>query len=419
MGQRVLLVLMFLCLLSGWGLAQDTGQGQGGQGGQGQGQEPSSGDRSSSQSGQPRGNRQFRRPVFLSGKVVLDDGEPPAEPTQVGLVCQGTTIQQVYTSVGGSFGFQIDFGGSGVNTQLPIDASISSATYSQLGGGMAGGSSANSGFPDTLGSMRGDSVNLSACELEAELAGFRSDKIHLGPRRALDNPDVGVIVLHRSTRAQTATISLKTLAAPKDAKKAYEKALKELGKKKVNFKKTSEELEKAVKIYPEFAAAWHLLGEVRLELQDRTPARQAFEQAMSADPEYANPYIALAMLEIDQGRWEEAAQFSGQALELDSQLVRAHYFHALANSSLGRLDVAEESVLQVQKSSTAENYPLAHYILGWIMAQKGDFILAAAEYRRFLEITPTSQTGARLEAQLASWAADGLIPTLETSEKQD
>ena len=78
-----------------------------------------------------------------------------------------------------------------------------------------------------------------------------------------------------------------------------------------------------------------------------------------------------------------------------------------------------ESVLQVQKSSLAKNYPLSHYILGWIMAQKGDFLTAAAEYRRFLEIAPNSQTGERVEAQLARWTADGLIRTPETSEKQN
>ena len=411
MGKRALLVLMVLGLLSGWGLAQDQGQGSssGGQGSSSRGQ-------SNRQSSQPRRDPQFRRPLFLSGKVVLEDGQPPTESTQVSLICQGSTIHQVYTSSGGGFSFQIELGRSARNSPLPLDASISS-TASLLGGGIepVGGDD----FTASLSAMRHDSVNLSACELRAKLAGFRSDKILLGPRRALDNPDVGVIVLHNSTRPESATISVKTLAAPKDAKKAYEKALKELGKKKVNLAKTSKELEKAVKIYPEFAAAWHLLGEVHLELQDHTAARQAFEQAMVVDAQYANPYIALAMLEVEQGRWEEAAQFSGQALELDSQLVRAHYFHALANSSLGRLDVAEESVLQVQKSSLAKNYPLSHYILGWIMAQKGDFLTAAAEYRRFLEIAPNSQTGERVEAQLARWTADGLIQTPETSEKQN
>ena len=402
---------MFLGLLAGWGLAQDQGKDQD--------QGSSSGGRDRSQSQQRRQESRFRRPLFLSGKVVLDDGEPPAESTQVELICQGTTIQQVYTSGGGSFSFQINLGGSGPNNQMPIDASISSTTSSPWGSGLDG-SGSNNDFGASLGSsIRYDSVNLSACELEAKLAGFRSDKIRLGPRRALDDPDVGVIVLHRSARAETATISLKTLAAPKDAKKAYEKALKELGKKKVNLNKTSKELEKAVKIYPEFAAAWQLLGEVRLELKDQPAARQAFEQAMAADSQYANPYIALAMLEIDEEHWEEAARLSGQALELDSQLVRAHYFHALANSSLGRLDVAEESALQVQKSSRAKNYPLTHYILGWIMSQKGDFPAAADEYRRLLEIAPSSQIGQRLQDQLSRWTADGLIPTLETSEKQD
>jgi len=412
MGKRVLLILMFLCLLSGWGVAQDQDQDQA--------QEPSSGDRDRSQSRRPRRDSQFRRPMFLSGKVVVEDGTPPTEPTQVELICLGTTIQQVYTSSGGIFSFQINLGGAGPNSPLPLDASMSSANSFPLGGGMdPAGGGRNNNFGAYLGSTRYDSVNLSACELQAKLAGFRSDKILLGPRGALENPDVGVLVLHNSARAESATISLKTLAAPKDAKKAYQKALKELGKKKVNLAKTGKELEKAVKIYPEFSAAWHLLGEVRLELQDRTAARQAFEQAMAADSQYANPYIALAMLEIDQGRWEEAAQFSGRALELDSQLVRAHYFHALANSSLGRLNVAEESVLQVQKSASAKNYPLTHYILGWIMSQKGDFLTAAAEYRRFLEIAPTSQLGEKLQDQLARWTADGLIPTLETSGKQD
>lgn len=264
-----------------------------------------------------------------------------------------------------------------------------------------------------------ESINLSACELQAKLAGFQSTRILLGLRRVLDDPDVGVLVLHNSASAETAAISAKTLAAPKDALQAYEKALQELGKTKVNFAKTSNELEKAVGIYPEFAAAWYLLGEIRLELQDHAAAREAFEHATVADPQYANPYVSLAMLEIDQGRWEEAAQFSGQALELDSRLVRAHYFHALANVSLGRLDVAEESVLQVQASSSATDYPLTHYMLGWIVSQKGDFLTAAAEYRRFLEIAPTSPVAETLETQLASWTAKGLIPTLETSEKQD
>ena len=404
MGKRPLIVLMLLFLLSSWGLAQQQGK---------------SGDRGHPEPQPRRPDSQLRRPLFLFGKVILADGGVPTEQAQVELVCQGTVIQQVYTSSGGAFSFEVNLG-AGHNSQKPMDASVSSTSSTPVAGnpGAFGGSANDNRAGAHFGSTGYNATNLSACELQAKLSGFRSDRIFLGPRRALDDPDVGIIVLHLTARAEGATISLTTLTAPKEAKKAYEKALKELGKKKIKFSKTSKELEKAVKIYPEFAAAWHVLGEVRLKLKDQPAARNAFEQALAADPHYANPYISLAMLELEEERWEEAAQLCAQVLELDSQLVRAHYYNALANSSLGNLDVAEESALQVQKSSTAENYPFTHYILGWIMSQKGNFHFAAAEYRRFLELVPTAQIAETLKDRLAQWEEGGLIPTSETQESQ-
>ena len=223
-------------------------------------------------------------------------------------------------------------------------------------------------------------------------------------------------MLHRRAKARGATISLTTLAAPKEAWKIYQKALQQLGKKKIHLFRISKELEKAVKIYPEFAAAWHLLGEIRLELKDHSGARQAFEQARVADSYYANPYISLAMLELEEERWEEAAQLSAQALALDSQLIRAHYFNALANSFLGNLDVAEESILRVQKSSQAQDYPAIHLILGWVESEKGNFQSAAAEYRSFLEAQPTALITEKLKKQLTQWKEQGLIQSSKTSE---
>ena len=172
MGKRVILVFMFLGLLPGWGLPQNQDQDQD--------QGSSSGERSRSQGQQRRQDSRFRRPLFLSGKVVLDDGEPPAVSTQVELICQGTTIEQVFTSGEGSFSFQINLAGSGPNKQLPIDESIASSPFA---GGLDGArSGSNSSVGASLGSsIRYDSVNLSTCELTAKLAGFRSDKIRLGP----------------------------------------------------------------------------------------------------------------------------------------------------------------------------------------------------------------------------------------------
>jgi tetratricopeptide (TPR) repeat protein len=317
-------------------------------------------------------------------------------------------MRQEYASSNGTFSMELNQHGA-QNSLQPLDASVSSTGYGNGGGGFDAGLRGNNGFnPASLG--QGRSQNLSSCEIRAQLAGYQSDVITLGPRRALDSPDIGVIVLHHMDGREGGTISLKTLAAPKDARKAYEKAGKELIKKKPNLSKAIEELEKAVEIYDEFAAAWYMLGEVRVAQQDRSGAVEAFELAVTADADYANPRVSLALIALEEERWEDAAQLAEDALEISPDHIKAHYCSAVANSSLGNPDGAETSALRVQGSNEVQNYPLVYYVLGWILSQRGDFDSAAAQFRQFLEIQPEAQLAERLRAQLADWEQRDLIP---------
>ena len=372
----------------------------------GGGQEaPSGGQPQQAPDSSERSDRQ--RPLFLSGKVIMDDGRDPGQQVRVELVCQGTVMRQEYASSNGTFSMELNRGAG--DTLQPLDASISSTGYANPGGGFDAGLGGNAGLSaESLG--QGRSQNLSSCEIRAELAGYESDVISLGPRRALDNPDVGVIVLHSLDPRGGGTISLKTLAAPKDARKAYENAGKELVKAKPNLEKATKELEKAVKIYDEFAAAWFMLGEVRAASENRSGATEAFEQAVAADDDYASPRVSLSLIALEEERWEEAAQLADDALEISPDHIKAHYFRAMANSSLGRVDVAEESALRVQNSHDVQYYPLVHYVLGWIMSQKGDFNQAADQFRHFMEIEPEARLTERLREQLTDWEQQGLIP---------
>ena len=353
--------------------------------------------------------------MYLSGLVILDDGGKPGEPVQIEVRCQSEVIATVHASSGGTFIIQVNSSGGFRDTQQPLDASVSNLSSVPNNSTM---DTNNSFFGEGLGPGRDDSLNLSGCELQAILPGYHSDRVLLGARRLLDSPDVGAIVLHSNTRAETATVSLKSLTAPKEAKKAYQEALKELGKKEINFSKASQELEKAVQMYPEFANALLLLGEISLELEDRAAARKSFERALAAESEFASPYISLAMLELEEERWEEAAEWCRQVLGLYPQLVKAHYYNALAHSSLGKLDVVEESILLIHQSSQAQDYPLTHYILAWILSEKGDFLSAAAQLRHYLESDPIPQIAAELKNQLAQWEEQGLIPLAESAEPQ-
>jgi len=399
----LLLLLPLISLSSTWGLAQG-GEGGGGGGGGGGGSD-SGGSSGGSRGGQSSSSQTDRqRPMFLTGKVLLDDGQEPGSRTKIELICQGSVVRQEYTTQSGNFSMEI---GAGQRGNRAMDASVASSDYSALG---SGGSSVfgSSGIGGGLASTR--SVDLSSCELRAQLPEYQSDVISLGRRRALDNPDVGLIILHSMRAPEIGTVSLKTLAAPKDARKAWEKAGKELQKENPNFSKASKELTKAVEIYPEFASAWYLLGKVRLAQQDRPAAGEAFQEAKAADSEYANPYLSLALMALEEERWKEASDLSTQVLELNPRLTEAHYYNAIAYSSLGRFNVAEESAMVVVDSNKAETYPLVYYVLGFAESQRGNFPSAAARYRSLLEIRPEGTFAGKLKDQIAQWQEQGLIP---------
>jgi len=217
----------------------------------------------------------MQRPIFLSGKVVLEDGTPPPEAAVIERVCNGVTRPEGYTDSKGRFSFQL-----GQNTQFIPDASWGG---SPSFGGMGGGTSSTGGFGSTTGISERD---LSGCELRASLAGYISDVLPLVGRRALDNPNVGTIVLRRYGNVEGTTISATSMAAPNNAKKAYEKGLDE--KKKEKWANARKQFEGAVKQYPRYAAAWYELGFAAEKLGDaegvRTVARigQQVRQALPA-----------------------------------------------------------------------------------------------------------------------------------------
>ncbi|MDA2929446.1 tetratricopeptide repeat protein [Acidobacteria bacterium AH-259-O06] len=347
-------------------------------------------------------------PVFLTGKVVMDDGGIPAESVQIELVCHGSVrrVNHIYTN--GDFTLRLSD-----DTQTGVmDPSVGSP-HPGRGDSEQGPLGGRYGVSSSFGETPTGELDLRGCELRAALPGFRSDTIQLGTRGILDSPHVGVIVLHRLANVEGPTVSSSTLSAPKKARKAYEKAKKELSKEKTDLSKAAKELEKAVRVYPEFAAAWELLGKIRLVLQDQPGAREAFHKAVAADPKYIDPHLSLATLEMEQARWEEAAQLSRRVLELNPHITRARYFYAHANFFLGNLDAAQEAAQEVQHSREANDYPTTHFILGTILAEKGDWPSATSEFHHFLQMMPNSEVADQLKQQLEEWKKRGLIKSGE------
>jgi tetratricopeptide (TPR) repeat protein len=325
------------------------------------------------------------QPIFLSGRVMLDDGTPPPNRVAIQRLCGTTPRIEGYTDSRGYFSIQLGAN----NTEALQDASTSGfPDFGDPGG-------ANSRFGGGGISER----QLMNCELRASLAGFQSQAISLANRRSLDNPDLGTILLHRIGASEGTTVSATTLAAPKDARKAYEKGLDLAKKNKLEEARTN--LEKAVELYPRYAIAWNTLGKVQASQGQLDAARKSFDQSIQADSKYVLPYMEISQLQLRAREWQQLADTTDKATKLDPfNYPQAFFYNAVANYNLHHGEAAEESVRRAQKLDTRHEIPQLSHLLGVILADRQDFTAAAEQMRDYLKFAPQAQDAPTVRTQL-------------------
>jgi tetratricopeptide (TPR) repeat protein len=334
------------------------------------------------------------RPIYISGKVVIEDGATVSPNIAIERICGGIPKTVAYTDSGGRFSFQ--WGG---------DRSMSVTDASDAGSGRSGspssggfGSSQSAGGANTLAADPFGNRMMN-CELRASAAGFSSDTASLVNRKAADNPDVGTIVLHRLAGVEGSSISVTSMLAPKDAKKAYAQGLQSLLKNKPN--DAARDFEKAVAIYPKYADAWVNLGKVRLEQNAIEPARAALKKAMEADPKLVAPYVELGLLAAKDANWQDSGKYLDRAVELDPvDFPQAWYADAVADYNLKQYDAAEKSAREAVKLDPKHANPRSDYLLGLVLAEKRDYTGAAAELTAYVKLAPNAPDLAQVKDQL-------------------
>jgi Tfp pilus assembly protein PilF len=339
--------------------------------------------------------------MFLSGQIVLEDGTPPPEQVLVQRACDGgRSIPQGYTDARGQFSFEL-----GRNRSLAMDA------QNAMAGDPFGssGSRGNPGFAQANGPPLEGGTNprdLTGCELRVQVPGFYPAARDLSGRRVMDSPDVGTLVLRRLPGVQGSIFSPTTLQARKEARTAFEKGRALARGKKLD--DALKEYEKAVRTAPAFAAAWFELGLVHQMLNHTGDARKAYSEALLADPRFIKPYRQIALLSFNEQNWKEVVDATDRWIGLDPvSYPEAYLFNAFANLYLNRLDAAEQSARELVKLDSERSIPRARYVLGAVLIEKRDYAGAAAQLRKYVEITEpgpdveqAKQMLAQLEAKL-------------------
>lgn len=321
------------------------------------------------------------QPVFLSGKVLLEGGRVLAEPVAIERVCNGVARREGYTDFKGQFEFQI-----GVNMTFQ-DASESDSR-----------TSTTTSVRSSSGLARRGTVDLNGCELKAMLPGYQSTVVVLHTAGDTWQYEVGTLYLRRMGDAKGSTVSVTSMTAPKEATRAYEKAQKAREQEKPA--EAEKELNKAVQIYPQFAAAWTLLGDIHRQHEQFDEARTEYAKAISADPQYVNPAYGLATIAMQQKKWDEAAQLTDQVLKMNSLAYPlAYFFHAVANYNQQKFDAAEESAKKFKTLDAQHNHPDVYLLLSNILTRKQDYAGAAREIREYLAVMPEAPDADALKVQ--------------------
>ena len=322
--------------------------------------------------------------MFLSGRVMLDDGTEPQERASIERVCNGRVRREAYTDSHGQFGVP-----DGRRDAKVFRMQRWEAVPIRCAARHCAANPQAPGTPLGMASQGVTQQELMGCELRASLPGFRSDSISLAGRQLFDNPSVGTIVLHRIGKVEGTSISATSLQAPRDAKKAFERGQNLL--KKGNQAEAAGEFSKAIALYPKYAEAMVATGRcLRRPWDASEEAKKLYEQAMEADPRFLPPYFSLAVLAAREQDWKAVAELSERALALNAyEYPVAYFYDAVANYNLHNFDRAEKSARTGQRLDSQHRLPRIDFILANILMQRGDYAGAAEQLRSFLKYQPT------------------------------
>lgn len=318
--------------------------------------------------------------VWLMGKVAVEGGSAPPDSVKIVLRCGDTERAQAFSSRNGEFSLMFTPGDSG-----PDEGAASRESSKTI-----------STHPPSF-------ANGNGCELDADSPDYVSKSLPLPlvGEIAGDINQVGTIVLYPRTAAQGTTVSATSLAAPDQAKKAFEKGQEQ--ERKGKFQAACDFFRRAVQVYPQYAIAWLELGRTQIKQNDLNSAQQSFHEATSQDAQLVGGYEGLAEVALREQKWKDLAYSTRKILDITPETdAKIWFLNSAANFNLGDLNRAEAGVVRGIHLDSAHHVPQLEYLYGVILAQRASYGPAIQHLQAFLQMSPSPEESKRAASTLQS-----------------
>jgi tetratricopeptide (TPR) repeat protein len=203
-----------------------------------------------------------------------------------------------------------------------------------------------------------------------------------------------------------AYLNARLAAVPQKARKEFAKG-RELWQAGIDPQGCVGHLNKAIQIYPQFADAYVLLATVYVQQSKTIDAKLALDQAIQLNPKLPEAHFTLGMLQNREKDYVGAEKSLTEGLKLNEASPEGHYELAKSYSATGKW---QEAQAHVEKAiSLQPNFASAHVLLGNVLLRKGDANGALSQFKEYLKIDPqgpmaeqTRMLVAKIEKALAS-----------------
>ena len=203
--------------------------------------------------------------------------------------------------------------------------------------------------------------------------------------------------------------------APENARKAYEKAVKQLENDK-QAAQGIDSLKEAVNLFPTYFLALERLGVEYVKLQQFEPAHETLTKAIEVNPSGASCRYALGVSQFYLQKLPEAIESLRRALQLapDSpNAALAHFYLGLAYLNSGKAGDAEPHLKKAYQLGGNSIPPDVHMRLAKYYSDNKRYKEAADELELFLKLASDARDAEKIKAlikQLRTKAASGSSP---------
>jgi tetratricopeptide (TPR) repeat protein len=200
-----------------------------------------------------------------------------------------------------------------------------------------------------------------------------------------------------SAAARQHAVSVGTLAIPGKALSEYEAAQKDMGRH--DAAGATAHLQRAVKLAPQFDAAWNEMGTIAYQTRDYPRAEACFREALVHDPAAFEPLVNLGGALLTENKLDEALLFNQLA-------IKSRPRDALANSQLGQTYFARGDLdsavkyLEIARGSDPAHFSHPQLVLAEIHLRRGENGAAADDLEDFLKYHPDYQAAAKIRESI-------------------